>query len=392
MAATPIGITTDTLITTINGIYTALQTGIGLDLSLPPGIDDIDLITDPPEFSQYPVAEIPQLTLESLTEGDNTLCGSGAFDTLMRAVNKHLESQFRKGTISQTEATKVYVTALEMAMGQAVSYLVASNQAAWNGEKAKREAELLEIQKAIVAQDYRTRIFETIAAKMNMGKIRVDAYKAVGELVATKVAIGDTYYNIQQKDLQSELVIEQIDAARAQTKLTMRPNGAIPGESFKGILQHKITEAEHQAALVRENVDAAASQTKETLYSSDFSSPVLGSISLDKELKVVQKSLLLEQVDSAMAQTKDTVESGAPVVGILGAQRELYKQQKESYVHDSMNKAAKLSSEAWSTMKTIDEATNPPEIWNIANIGAVVRKYFNQVGVDDGVIDTGTPG
>ena len=376
MAATPIGITQDTLITTITGLYTALQAGLNLDLTLPAGLENMDWIGDPPEFSQYPVRDIPTLTLASLTEGENTICGEGAFDVIMKAVNKHLDVQLKKGNISQSEAAKLYISAMEMAMGQAVSYLVSSNESAWNGEKYRREAELLEIQKAIVAQEFKTKVLETVIAKMGMGKTQVDAYKAVGELVATKVAIGDTFYNIQQKDLQSELVIEQIDAARAQTKNVMRSVGAAPGVAFGGILQHKIVEARHQAALVSANVDIATAQTQENLYSASAPTAVAGSIFLDNELKRVQKLLLLEQVDAAKGQTKDVLIGTTPVLGILGAQRDLYRQQIDSYILDGKNKAAKLSSDAFTTIKTIDEAATVPGAFQAIGLNNVLTQYF----------------
>lgn len=73
-----------------------------------------------------------------------------------------------------------------------------------------------------------------------------------------------------------------------------------------------------------------------------------------------QKLLLLEQTEAQRAQTLDTRTNGDPVTGSVGKQKELYSQQITAYKRDAETKVAKIFTDAWITMKTIDEGLLPP--------------------------------
>lgn len=323
------------LVAEINDIYTPLLSGLSFDLSIPLELAAIDLVTQPPEITISPVADIPPLTLASLTAGEDTLTGDGAFDVIMKAVNKHLDDQYKKQRLSSAEYGKVYIQAIQLALEQANSYLVQSNAAAWAGEKAKREADMLEIQKASLLQEHSTKILETITAKMGLAKMQIDANVAQGGLVSIKAKIGETYHTILNQEAQLGLVNEQIDAARATTKDTLLSGEAVGGQA-----------------------------------------------AIDKQLKTKQLGLLDEQIDAARAQTKNTIVGGVTQVGgILGSQKALYDQQKQSYIHDSMNKAAKVLSDAWTTQKTVDEGWTPPSSFLNAYIDPAIKEYMQTVGI-----------
>lgn len=323
------------LVAEINDIYAPLLSGLSFDLNLPLELSSVDLITPAPSFTPTVVPNIPALSLADLTAGANTLTGSGAFDVLMTAINKHLEAQFKSGNIAQSERAKMYVSALELALTQAANYVVAANNAAWSGETAKRQAELLEIQKATVIQEHSTKILETITAKLNMAQTQINANVAQGNLVATKTKIGDMFHDILAKEAQQKLIDEQVDTARAQTKDTLASGAA-----------------------------------------------VAGTLAVEKNLKSKQIILVDEQIDAARAQTKNTLTGGVTLVsGILGSQKALYDQQKESYIHDSMNKATKVLSDAWTTQKTVDDAWTPPSAFLNAYIDPAIREYMTKVGL-----------
>lgn len=328
-------LTPASLVTQINDIYTPLLSGLSFDLSLPLELSNVDLIVDQPVFSPTSVPNLPALTTASLTAGDGTLTGNGTFDVLMRAINKHLDSQYQKQRLSGAEWGKVYIQALELALTQGSNYLVASTNAAWNAENAKRQAELLEIQKATLTQESRTKILETVTAKLLMAQTQINAHVAQGQLVATKVKVGDTYHDILAKETQQLLISEQVDQARSVTKDTLQ-NGAV----------------------------------------------VAGMALVDKNLKTKQITLVNEQIDAARAQTKNTIVDGVTTVtGILGAQRELYEQQKQSFVHDSMNKAVRILADGWTTQKTVDEGWTPPDSFLNAYIDPALKRYADAVGV-----------
>lgn len=323
------------LVGEINSIYDPLLSGLSFDLSIPLELLAIDLVTQPPVITTSPVADIPPLTLASLTAGEGTLEGSGAFDVIMKAVNKHLDDQYKKQRLSNAEWGKVYIQGIQLALEQAASFLVQSNAQAWAGEQAKRQAEMLEIQKASLLQEHSTKVLETITAKMGLAKMQIDANVAQGGLVSMKTKIGETFHDILAKDAQLGLVNEQIDAARAATKDTLVSGAAIGGQSLA-----------------------------------------------DKNLKVKQLTLLDEQIDAARAQTKNTIVGGVTQVGgILGSQKALYDQQKQSYIHDSMNKAAKVLADAWTTQKTVDEGWTPPASFLNGYIDPAIKEYMQTVGI-----------
>lgn len=73
-----------------------------------------------------------------------------------------------------------------------------------------------------------------------------------------------------------------------------------------------------------------------------------------------QKLLLQEQTEVQRAQTLDNRTNGDLVAGSVGKQKELYSQQITAYKRDAETKVAKIFTDAWITMKTIDEGLLPP--------------------------------
>lgn len=92
-----------------------------------------------------------------------------------------------------------------------------------------------------------------------------------------------------------------------------------------------------------------------------------------EEILPEQKQLVSEQVESARAQTMNTRTDGITLIqGVMGKQKDLYAQQIISYVRDAEIKAAKIFSDAWITMKTIDEGLLPPDNFNNASLNAIL--------------------
>jgi hypothetical protein len=94
-----------------------------------------------------------------------------------------------------------------------------------------------------------------------------------------------------------------------------------------------------------------------------------------------QKILLEEQVEERRAQTLGTRRDGTTVVGVLGKQQELYDQQITSYKRDAEVKVAKIFSDAWITMKTLDEGLLPPSGFTNANLDEILEGIKNNVGL-----------
>ena len=85
-----------------------------------------------------------------------------------------------------------------------------------------------------------------------------------------------------------------------------------------------------------------------------------------------QNELLKEQVEVQLAQTSDTRKDGSIIVGTLGKQKDLYAQQIQSYKRSAEQQAAKIFTDAWTVMKTIDEGLTPPTNFANANIDTIL--------------------
>lgn len=78
-----------------------------------------------------------------------------------------------------------------------------------------------------------------------------------------------------------------------------------------------------------------------------------------------QKSMTDEQKESQRAQTSNTRSDGStPVAGIMGAQKDLYVQQKQSYIDDTKIKAARVFSDLWTTQKTLNDLVSVPDAFD----------------------------
>ena len=91
-------------------------------------------------------------------------------------------------------------------------------------------------------------------------------------------------------------------------------------------------------------------------------------------LNEAQRKMVLEQMEAQRAQTLNTRTDGATITGVLGKQKDLYSQQITSYQRDSENKAARLFTDAWITMKTIDEGLIPPTSFQNASVDTVLTR------------------
>lgn len=93
-----------------------------------------------------------------------------------------------------------------------------------------------------------------------------------------------------------------------------------------------------------------------------------------------QLELVQEQMEAARAQTLSTRSDGTPVSGSVGKQTELYDQQITSYKRDAEVKAAKFWTDAWITMKTIDEGLDAPDAFINENLDQVMQVIASQNG------------
>ena len=245
---------------------------------------------------------------------ERTLAGNGTFDALMAGFNAHLAREYEQSRITGEQYAKAYVELTQAAMSNAVQYLLGKETSYWQAMQAQHQARLIEAQ--IVA----ARV-EAEGAKVTLQILRYQAgtQRTVYatnkmQLATASVTYGAAAYNL------ANLLPAQKDQLLKNTQLLTNEISLFP----------------------------------------------------------LKQTMLKEQGESQRAQTLDTRSDALPVAGVLGKQVLLYSQQIVSYKRDGEMKAAKLFTDAWITMKTIDEGVLPPTGFTNASLDVVLTKIkFN---------------
>ena len=277
-------------------------------------IPDVDLsgLVFPDDGLKTPV--IP-LKVSDITDGIVT--GPGAFDALMRGFKAHLQEEFDANRITGDDYTKAYIALTESAMGQAIAFLMGKDQTFWASQliqvQAFSERVRLEIAKVEVA-----------ATQYNAATQKANYAKTKMEVASEEVNYCTATYNL------SSILPEQLAMALVQ-------------KAGQEIANNTAT---YNLATV------LPKQTENLGY---------------------QGEMLKEQTEAQRAQTLDVRKDGAPVVGVLGKQKDLYAQQITSYQRDAELKAARIWSDAWITQKTIDEGLLPPDTLTNTKVDAVLE-------------------
>jgi len=291
---------------------------------------------DPTDQSGNPLFETPEnLTIAHVTEA--TISGDGAFDVMMKAVDAHIDRQFKKDRITGDQYAKVYVELITGVMGNATQFVLSR-------DKAK---------------------FDAIRSQMDARTAQINATAAMVNLDEAKLSASKMYYDVHTSAANYALTKMQTAVANAQYgQLRFTIDKMMPVQLAQE--QHKITQLmPAQTRLVLEQLEAARGQTLDTR--TDDLTPIGGLIAL-------QKNILVEQRESERAKTLDTRSDGTtPVAGSVGKQNELYDQQIDSYKKDARHKAAKMYLDAWITQKTLDEGLLAPTELQNATVNTVLE-------------------
>ena len=304
-----------------NSLASALLTGTDFTIALPDfSTDDFQI---PVVDLNSPIfAPISRLTNADLTEGDNSLTGSGTFDLLMKGFKAHLRKEFDAGRITGQEYTKAYIAITESAMTTGAQFLATRDATYWAAVTAQLQAQAAQV--GVV-----TARVELESAKTRLQVLRLEALNQQVSFALNKLR------------LASENV--QFDTA------TYNLANILPEQ--KNLLLKQIAGQELQNTNLQKQ----------------------GVLFDDEHALQPKKALLLqEQVESQRAQTLDNRTDGASIVGQLGKQKDLYTQQITSYQRDAEVKVAKIFSDAWITQKTIDEGLLPPDGFTNASLDEIL--------------------
>lgn len=100
----------------------------------------------------------------------------------------------------------------------------------------------------------------------------------------------------------------------------------------------------------------------------------------EQRLKTVAETALLGQ---KMATEKaQTVGAGIDADSVIGSQKALYQAQRDGYVRDAEQKAAKLMADTWNVRRTTDEGTqaNTTNKLDDASVGRAIAQLLEGIG------------
>lgn len=324
------------------------------------------LTVDAPPLPDFPVApeididlpgaiptdlssEIIIPNVNELTSG--AVAGDGVFDKLMSALNAHIESQYHKGVIAQSDVAKVYVAAIETAFPQAIQFLLSSQTAYWQAKLIQIQTQNAWLERARLNAEIQTARLVAYKTQAEAFTAQVNANTAAATFANAKLNLVATLQQINSQETREAIDQANYDASYVQTHSTLPGGGAIGGMAQKDMLLKDEQIATQEA----------------------------------------QQSLLAAQVNVQRAQTYNTNSDGSSVTGIIGVQKDLYSQQIESYEQDGKNKGVKIMADLWTSAKALDDSVQSPGPL-AGNLMMALNSYLNGLGIPNAMVGADTPG
>ena len=272
------------------------------------------------------------LSIKDLTGGG--IEEAGLYDELMRTSKSHLQEEYDASRITGVEYSTVYLGTMQSNLQAAnqflLQYQVTNAQLLLLQEQinqAKKQNELLELQKTQLG-------LQNSISQFNLN-----------------FTIPEQYAQLQE---QTKLITAQTGQATAQTTLL---GAQLTQVNAQATLTGK------QEALVNEQITSAKDQT--TL-------PSAGINKAQYDKLVTEKEVLTQRKITETAQTVGTITgSGGSITssvgGVLGEQMKLVHTQKDGFIRDAEQKAAKIFSDAFSIVHSItpEEVVNGPEAFGL---------------------------
>jgi len=195
-----------------NTVADNMMTALGVDTTIP-GVDLNDPQFDIPNATGNPLYEgIQALSIAELTVG--TVGGTGTFDQIMKSLSTHLKDEFKAGRITGDQYTKAYIELTSGALSSGLTFLLQKDQSKWSAVLVQLQARKAEIEAVTARAQLKTALYQLAAAK-SQAEILEGQYVLTQLQIANEVAKYDTTY------AQKDLLTEQLEAARAQTRDTL---------------------------------------------------------------------------------------------------------------------------------------------------------------------------
>lgn len=81
------------------------------------------------------------IVLADLTNATNTTDGTGIFDVLTQAVERHIDRQFDQGRITGTDYATVYLGALQSVLAESMKFVLSEQEAGLKGDAIRSQIE-----------------------------------------------------------------------------------------------------------------------------------------------------------------------------------------------------------------------------------------------------------
>ena len=169
------------------------------------------------------MADLPKpITLEDLTQAK--VDGTGAFDTLMRAMVGHLELEFNKGRLRGADYANVYLNSLTPVLQNSVVFLLQKDEAAGKAALVEAQVRLTEVQILLAEAELAREILnkELIAAQVEKTKAEtVNLGQQLNNLMAEECVLKSQFDINKSQNLQvvsqTSLVNQKVATEKAQT-------------------------------------------------------------------------------------------------------------------------------------------------------------------------------
>ena len=322
-------------------------------------------------------------TVDEVTTKDPD--GTGAFDVFMFAISKHLEKEFSEGRIVGADYATTYIAAVQMALQQAVEFVLKKDQVFIT----TATSQLTAINAAI----------ETIKAKASLVLTQIQAYTAQTDYANKKLALATLHEQYINLTAQYDNLLKERERIEAQTAQIVAQTAQIEAQTAQVPEQTKHIQAQTaqltaqtnqipeqtkhiqaQTAQVMEQMETTRGQTLGTRTDGTI---IAGSIGAsvkqsEKQIEVMsaQLKLLGEQFEAARAQTLDVRSDNQPIKGQIGKQKDVMSQQIIAFKQKANIDAANIAANAWTVTKGVDEATQTPESMNLNALNKIVDQVY----------------
>lgn len=163
------------------------------------------------------------IQLTDLTNATQVGNGTGIFDVLMQAVNRHIDEQFENGRIVGPEYATVYLGSIQSVLQESIKFLLGEQQ-------ADKQAELLQAQidktgqESDVAIAQATKLYEDIAASQS--KTTRDNNESTQKIALMAAQTTGFTTDVKQKMLKQMLEAHAVELSINGSVAAPAPNSA----------------------------------------------------------------------------------------------------------------------------------------------------------------------